>query len=205
MRPVLIAPGAFGDLRASQVAAAIGRGLGSAGLFGDLCPASDGGPGTLETLLVALGGDAMAGGYALVEDGVTAIAETPAALRAALRSDASVVVYAGRSAPADDPRILVASAPFVLDALEFDARMRAARAVITGAGVVSPRDLRGTLVAEVATRARQAGVPCFAIAGVSELDLFGARVLDLQAVEVASTLVGIERAARALAALLPRA
>jgi glycerate 2-kinase len=209
MRPVLIAPGAFGDLRASQVAAAIGRGLERCGFSVDLCPASDGGPGTLETLLVALGGEALADGFALVEDGHTAIAETPAALRAALAGEAPVVVYAGEDGDGGggggDPRVLRASAPFVLDALGFDARMRAARAVITGAGVIGARDLRGTLIAEVATRARQSGVPCFAITGVNELDLFGARVLDLQAIEVAGTLAEIERAAVALAELLPRA
>jgi glycerate kinase len=202
MRPVLIAPGAFGDLRASQVAAAIGRGLEASGFVVDLCPASDGGPGTLETLLVALGGEALAGEFALVEGGATAIAETPAGLAAALGSGASAVVYAGGLC--DDPRVVVASAPFVLDALDFNARMLAARAVITGAGVIGARDLRGTLVAEAATRARQAGVPCFAITGRDELDLFDARVLDVQAVEVAGTLAEIEAAAGKLAALLPR-
>nr|MBA3862239.1 glycerate kinase [Solirubrobacterales bacterium] len=58
-RPVLVAPDAFkGTLRAPVVAAAVGRGLEHAGcLPPDLCPVADGGEGTLEVLLPALGGD----------------------------------------------------------------------------------------------------------------------------------------------------
>jgi len=56
--PVLVSPDAFkGTLRASEVAGAIGRGLERAGLHPpDLCPVADGGEGTLEVLLTALGG-----------------------------------------------------------------------------------------------------------------------------------------------------
>ena len=59
MPPVLVSPDAFkGTLRAAQVAAAIGRGLERAGLEPpDLCPVADGGEGTLEVLLTALGGE----------------------------------------------------------------------------------------------------------------------------------------------------
>ena len=73
-------------------------------------------------------------------------------------------------------------AAFVLDALDFDARMRAARAVIVGEGRIDEQTLQGKIAGEIATRARQAGVPCFAIVGTSELDAFGARMLDLQRV-----------------------
>src|SRR4051794_6871497 len=57
-RPVLVAPDSFkGTFRATQVAGAIGRGLERAGLMPpDLCPVADGGEGTLEVLLTALGG-----------------------------------------------------------------------------------------------------------------------------------------------------
>src|SRR5213076_243896 len=56
---VLVAPDSFkGTFRATEVAAAIGRGLEAAGLAPpDLCPVADGGEGTLEVLLTALGGE----------------------------------------------------------------------------------------------------------------------------------------------------
>jgi glycerate kinase len=97
---------------------------------------------------------------------------------------------------------LVPGAQFVLDAVEFDRRMRAARAVITGEGKLDQQSLAGKLVSEIATRARQAGVPCHAIVGTRELDSFGVRVLDLQAVCEASTPRQISAAARRLAKLL---
>lgn len=90
--PVLVAPDSFkGTLRATEVAAAIGRGLEAAGLEADLCPVADGGEGTLEALLCALGGETagaqvhdpagreVQAGFGLVEDGGTAIVETAAA------------------------------------------------------------------------------------------------------------------------------
>jgi len=94
---------------------------------------------------------------------------------------------------------LVPGASYVLDAVDFDARMRAARAVVTGEGKIDQQSLAGKVVSEVATRARQAGVPCYAVVGTRELDSFGARVLDLQAILEASTLVEIEAAGRRLA------
>jgi glycerate 2-kinase len=94
---------------------------------------------------------------------------------------------------------LVPGASFVLDALDFDMRMRSARAVLTGEGKLDQQSLAGKLVSEIATRARQAGVPCYAIVGKRELDSFGARILDLQAVVEAGTLAEIEDAARRLA------
>jgi glycerate kinase len=97
---------------------------------------------------------------------------------------------------------LVPGAAFVLDALGFDARMRAARAVVTGEGRLDRQSLAGKAVAEVATRARQAGVPCHAIVGERALDAFGARILDVQAILEASSLEEIEAAAVELAALL---
>ena len=93
---------------------------------------------------------------------------------------------------------LVAGAQFVLDAVEFDRRMRAARAVVTGEGKLDQQSLAGKVVSEVSTRARQAGVPCHAIVGTRELDSFGVRVLDLQAVLEASTPRQITAAARRL-------
>jgi glycerate 2-kinase len=97
---------------------------------------------------------------------------------------------------------LVPGAAFVLDAVGFDARMRAARAVVTGEGCLDSQSLAGKAVSEVATRARQAGVPCHAIVGTRELDSFGARVLDLDTVYEATTLEELEQAGRRLAAIL---
>jgi glycerate kinase len=94
---------------------------------------------------------------------------------------------------------LVPGAAFILDEIDFDRRMRAARAVVTGEGKLDQQSLAGKAVSEVSTRARQAGVPSYAIVGRRELDTFGTRVLDLQVVEEAGTLKKIEAAGRALA------
>jgi glycerate 2-kinase len=97
---------------------------------------------------------------------------------------------------------LVPGAAFILDAVDFDRRMRQARAVVTGEGRLDEQSLAGKLVSEIATRARQAGVPCHAIVGRRDLDTFGLRVLDLQAVLEASTPAQIETAASELDALI---
>jgi glycerate 2-kinase len=97
---------------------------------------------------------------------------------------------------------LVAGAQFVLDAVDFDRRMRTARAVVTGEGKLDQQSLAGKVVSEVSTRARQSGVPCHAIVGTRALDSFGVRVLDLQAVFEASTLQEITAAGRRLAEAL---
>jgi glycerate kinase len=94
---------------------------------------------------------------------------------------------------------LVPGAPYVLDAVGFDAAMRAARYVVTGEGRIDDQTLTGKLVGEVATRCRQGGVACHALVGQDRLDLFGARVLDLGYVREATTLEELERAGRELA------
>jgi len=323
---LLIAPDSFkGTFRAVEVAAAVGRGVERAGHAPpDLCPIADGGEGTAEVLLLALGG-ATAGatahdplgrelqaGFALLDDGGTAVVEVAAAgglplvapeerdaeaassagtgelIAAAVAHGAEVVlVAAGGSATTDggagaiaaleaagglrgatlvvlcdvripfeeaaarfgpqkgadaaaverltarlhaqaaalprDPRgvamtgaagglagglwaafgaRLVAGAPFVLDELGFDARMRAARAVVTGEGRLDATTLDGKACAEVATRARQAGVPCHAVCGADALAPFDRRILDLQHVVEAPTLADLERAGTFLAANL---
>ena len=323
---VLVAPDSFkGTFRATEVAAAIGRGLEAAGLAPpDLCPVADGGEGTLEVLLTALGGETagieatdplgrpVKAGFAVLEDGGTAIVEVAAAsglhlvaederdpeaattrgtgelIAAAVDAGAQVVLVAvGGSATTDggagaieaieeagglrgatlvllcdvrtpferaaevfapqkgadpatvkrlskhldalarelphDPRgvpmtgaagglsgglwaafgaRLEPGAPFVLGELGFDARMRAARAVIVGEGKIDQQTLQGKIAGEIATRARQAGVPCFAIVGRDDLGRFGARMLDLQRVLEASTLEEIEASAASLVSVL---
>ena len=89
-------------------------------------------------------------------------------------------------------------APFVLEALDFDARMRASRAVVTGEGKLDEQTLEGKLVGEIGTRARQAGVPLHAIVGTDALDPFGKRIIDLQRTIEATTLEELEAAGEAL-------
>ena len=89
-------------------------------------------------------------------------------------------------------------APFILGALEFDARMRAARAVVTGEGKLDEQTLEGKLVGEIGTRTRQAGVPLHAIVGTDRLDAFGKRIIDLQLVQEATTLEEMEAAGETL-------
>jgi glycerate kinase len=309
---VLVAPDSFkGTFRAARVASCIGAGLERAGLVPpDLCPVADGGEGTLEILLTALGGETggapatdplgrpiAAAGFALIEDGGTAIVEVAEAsglhlvaederdafaastrgtgeliVAAAAAGAAVVLVAAGGSATSDggagaiaaieeagglqgtalvilcdvrtpfelaaerfgpqkgadvnvidklerrlqqqaatlpkDPRgvpmtgaagglagglwarygaKLEPGAAFILQALDFDARMRAARAVIVGEGRLDATTLEGKIAGEIATRARQAGVPCHAIVGTNAIDRFSARILDLQVIAEAET------------------
>jgi glycerate kinase len=89
-------------------------------------------------------------------------------------------------------------AAFVLQALDFDRRMRAAHAVIVGEGRLDATTLQGKIAGEIATRARQAGVPCHAIVGQHALDPFSTRILDLQVIAQAGTPAEIERAAHDL-------
>lgn len=321
---MLVAPDSFkGTFRATEVAAAIGRGLERAGLAPpDLCPVADGGEGTVEVLLPALGGETrgarvrgphgedVRASFALVEDGGTALVEMAAASGLALtqRRDAVgassygtgeliaaavaegaavVIVAAGGSATTDggagalaaieeagglrgarlvvlcdvrtpwerspavfgpqkgagpdevaelearleamarelprDPRgvpltgaagglagglwaahgaVLEPGAPWVLDALSFDERMRSSRAVVTGEGCLDETSLHGKLVFEIGTRARQGGVPLHAIVGRDALDPLGKRMIDLMVIAEASTLPGIEDAAADLGAAL---
>lgn len=82
---------------------------------------------------------------------------------------------------------LVRGAAHVLAAVRYDERMRAADLVITGEGRVDESTLTGKAVFEVATRARQAGVPCHAIAGENALDDFSFRLLGLDSIQEAGT------------------
>lgn len=93
-------------------------------------------------------------------------------------------------------------APFVLEALGVDARMRAARAVVVGEGRLDHSTLRGKIAGELAIRARQAGVPCHAVVGSRAESPFDVRILDLQAIETATTLAEIEAAGERLVAFL---
>jgi glycerate kinase len=167
------------------------------------------------------------GGTALVEPGADADATNERLAAAAAARPAVIVLAAADGLPAGAPhapeggaRLVVLTGPgdppalppgavaesgtrFVLEALGFDARMRAARAVVTGTGRLDDRALRGAVEGEIAVRARQAGVPCHAVAGERALDLFATRILDLQRIVEAATAEEIEAAvAAALAAVL---
>ena len=86
----------------------------------------------------------------------------------------------------------------MLDALDFDRRMRASRAVITGEGKLDEQTLQGKLVGEIGTRTRQAGVPLHAIVGTDALDAFGKRMIDLMRVIEATDVAELEAAGQAL-------
>lgn len=269
--PLLVAPAPFrGTLRATEVAAALARGLEGEGWQVDRCPLADGGLGTLEVLLPALGGETAAvqvGGRAvgigLIEDGGTAIVELSSVLGsgssraagelllAAAQTGAEVLLVGAGDVAAGDggegaveaiaagggieqPLVVLcdvrtpaaglawgasgggiaaalaqacdakleSGAAFVLEQLDADARMRAARAVIVGEGMLDLRTLAGKAPGELATRARQSGIPCYAVVGGRTLDAFGGRILDLQAVLEASTRDELELAGRQLATLV---
>ena len=319
----LVAPDSFkGTFRATEVAAAVGRGIERAGLEPpDLAPVADGGEGTAEVLLTALGGQTggaevhdplgrpVMAGFALIEDGGTAVVEVAAAsglglvepserdpvaastygtgelINAAIDAGAQVVLVAiGGSGTTDggagaiaaieergglrgaslvcicdvrvpferaaevfgpqkgadpdtvvqlterlnaladgwdrDPRgrpmtggagglsgglwaafgaKLEPGAAFVLDALDFDRRMREAGAVIVGEGRMDATTLEGKIAGEIAVRARQAGVPCHAVCGQNGLTPFDQRILDIQRVVEATTLEELEAAGEFLA------
>jgi glycerate 2-kinase len=97
---------------------------------------------------------------------------------------------------------LVAGASFVLDAVGFDARAAAARAVVTGEGRLDRQSLAGKLTSEVAARARRAGTPCHAVVGTLSLDRADARELGLGEVVEASTLEALEEAGSRLAEII---
>ncbi|HUA11572.1 MAG TPA: hypothetical protein VMA83_06175 [Solirubrobacteraceae bacterium] len=80
--------------------------------------------------------------------------------------------------------------------------IRESRALVLLAARLDERALAAGATAELATRARQAGVPAFAVAGESTLSAFDARVLDLQMVLTARTAAGLRAAGRELASAI---
>ena len=90
----------------------------------------------------------------------------------------------------------------LLDALDFDARMRRARAVIIGDQHLEESTLAGSVTFEIATRARQGGVPAYAVTAENALDEFDARILDLQVILEASGTRALVAAGRKLAGLV---
>jgi hypothetical protein len=89
-----------------------------------------------------------------------------------------------------------------LDRVDFDRRMRAARAVVLVCARLDDRMLAGSVAFEAATRARQSGVPAYAVTAHNALDPFEARILDLQVILRASTTRALAAAGKKLARLV---
>lgn len=90
----------------------------------------------------------------------------------------------------------------LLDECDFDRRMRAARAVVIAREHLDDRTLAGSVAFEAATRARQGGVPAYAVTAQDELDRFEARIVDLQVVIEAGTARALSAAGRKLASVI---
>jgi glycerate 2-kinase len=95
---------------------------------------------------------------------------------------------------------IVPGAAWVLDAIDFDERLRRARAVITGEGRLDAQTLAGKAVSEIALRCARAVVPLHVLAGSVALDAAQAEPLSLASLQQASDLAELEHAGRALAA-----
>jgi Glycerate kinase family len=97
---------------------------------------------------------------------------------------------------------LVPDVATLLAGLDFDARMRRARAVVLAEAHLRERTLRGSVAFEIATRARQGGVPAYAVTGRNALTPFDARILDLQVIFEAGDKRALAGAGRKLAGLI---
>lgn len=84
----------------------------------------------------------------------------------------------------------------------FGTRMLAARAVVIAEPRLDEQTLAGTVAFEIATRARQGGVPAYAVTGEDHLDSFDARILDLQTILQARTHRSLVNAGGKLAAIV---
>ena len=103
--------------------------------------------------------------------------------------------------PLDPARQAPQEVRALLDAVDFDARMRAARAVVVACERLQEHALAGSFTFEIATRARQAGVPAYAVTTENALDPFDARILDLQLILEAHTREKLVAAGRELSRL----
>jgi glycerate kinase len=102
----------------------------------------------------------------------------------------------GPSAP-ESAQAAAAQAPH-----DFDRRMLAARAIVLGGERLDEHTLLGSATFTLATRARQAGVPAYAVTADNRLNLFDARMLDLQVVLQASDTRALREAGKQLAELM---
>ena len=84
-------------------------------------------------------------------------------------------------------------ADFVLDALDFDARLADAAAVVSGEGRLDSQSLEGKIVGAIAERCAAAGKPLHLIVGRNAL--LGDPSATVGSVTEASSLEGIQQAA----------
>jgi glycerate 2-kinase len=89
-------------------------------------------------------------------------------------------------------------APYVLDAVRFDARLRDAQGVIAGEGRIDEQSVMGKIVGEIGDRALRAGVALHAIVGRDSVPPEAAERIALRSVREATTLEEIEATARQL-------
>jgi glycerate kinase len=133
--------------------------------------------------------------------------------RPRLDADGALAEIAGglaeAGAPAPDvcplPASRTSDRDTVLRALSdarFDERMRAARALVVCERSLIPSTLASTVAFELATRARQAGVPAFAVCAEDQLSAFDERLIDLQEIITARGRRGLRAAGRRLAVLV---
>ncbi len=90
----------------------------------------------------------------------------------------------------------------MLERAGFHERMLASRAVIVAVPALAEDTLAGSAAFEVATLARQNGVPCYAVAAKVELNEFDLRILDLQVVLRARGEAGLRGAGERLAEIV---
>jgi hypothetical protein len=135
-----------------------------------------------------------------IRDSCLVAALGPFGAELAARNAAQAVAGALRPAEAD---VLALDSAESMPAQErFDERMLASRALVLVQDRLTPELLAGSLTEELATRARQSGVPAYAIVRERKIDDFGARVLDLQVILEAQDERGLRKAARELAKLI---
>lgn len=103
-------------------------------------------------------------------------------------------VSAGACAPAQVGRLL--------DEHDFDRRLRAARCLLIAAARLDDDTLAGSVAFEAATRARQGGVPAYAVTARNRLDPFEARIVDLQLVLEAGSARSLGAVGRKLASMI---
>lgn len=116
---------------------------------------------------------------------------------------ARVAEAIGRGLTAARPQLEVDPCPIDVLPANLDARMRHARAVVIAAERLDHETLlRRENACEIATRARQTGVPCYAVTASVGLDLFEARILDLQVVLEARGERALASAGRQLAEIV---
>jgi glycerate kinase len=86
-------------------------------------------------------------------------------------------------------------APYVLDAVRFDERLRGAAGVIAGEGRIDEQSVMGKIVGEIGDRALAAEVPLYAIVGRNSVPDEAAEKIALRSVREATTLEEIEATA----------